>query len=314
MRPSRTDASPKDRPAVPARIVPYLAYAQENLKRSRMLFKKGDLRYAAFSANEGLELSVKAYMLHYKIIDEAEAARHFPYPAAVKKMVEITESSIGRDPPNGERRKQALEALDVLGKAFAMMAKKELRTQLWKSSMRIRLADGNREQFDRFRDRLLEWNEKMLQVQGAQQQVHEQDHAICTPDVQSNFFATVLGLFREKSGRRKSSEIILLPGGKKMQYKKAIELGQLIALAELFNHLGVIAPSFAHQQISRYPTQIDGIDSQKIYNERKADLKSLLKRIHAVSKGFLKHLECGTPLLVQNEVRISSDMDRFMQP
>ena len=314
MKPGRADAPPKDSPAVPARIAPYLAYARENLERSRMLFRKGDLRYAVFSANEGLELCVKAYMLHYRIIDEAEAAGHFPYPAAVKKMVEITKSGVGRNPPNEVRQKQVLEALGVLGKAFAMMDKKELRTQLWKSSMRISLADGNREQFDKFKGRLLEWNEKMFQVQGVQQHLNKQDYDKRTLDDQSDFFAAVLGLFREKSRRRKGSQIISLPGGTKMYYKKAIDLGQLLAVAELFNHLGLIAPSFAHQQISRYPTQIDGIDSREIYNERKDDLKNLLRRIHAVSKGLLKHLECGTPLLLQNGVKISTDMDRFMMP
>lgn len=87
MNPSRAGTPPKDIAGDPAGIGEYLRYAQENIRRSRMLFKKGDLRYAVFSANEGLELFVKAHMLHYKIIDRAIVAGHFPYPAVVDSMI-----------------------------------------------------------------------------------------------------------------------------------------------------------------------------------------------------------------------------------
>jgi len=109
---------PKGSAGGPVDVEAYLQYAQENIETSRMLLEKGNLRYAVFLANEGLELFVKAHMLRYKIIDRAITAKHFPYPAAVKEMAKITKSNIGKKPPNIKQLEQVLDPLHTLEEVF----------------------------------------------------------------------------------------------------------------------------------------------------------------------------------------------------
>ena len=161
MRPRRAGMPPKGPAGDPVEIDTYLQYAQENIERSRMLLEKGDLRYAVFSANEGLELLAKAHMLRYKIIDRAIAAGHFPYHAAVKEMVKITKSNIEKNPPNKKQLEQSLDALQTLEEAFDIMKKKELEAPLWKLSLNIELADDEKKRVDKLNKKFLEWNEKM---------------------------------------------------------------------------------------------------------------------------------------------------------
>ena len=99
---------PKDTADDQVEIEEYLQYAQENIKTSRILFKEGYLRYAIFSANEGLELLAKAHMLRYKIIDKAITAKHFPYPAAITAMIKVTKSNIRKNRPTKNNWKKHL--------------------------------------------------------------------------------------------------------------------------------------------------------------------------------------------------------------
>lgn len=172
---SRRAAMPPSNPAGdPAEIEAYLEYAQENIERSRRLFESGDPRYAVFSANEGLELLVKAHMLRYKIIDRARAAGHFPYPAAVKAMIKTTEANIGKDPHNKKQLEEALGRLSILKEAFEMVEKKKLETPMWKSSLSIDLADDEKARIDKFWKKLDEWGTKTMQIQDRQLHPSEQ--------------------------------------------------------------------------------------------------------------------------------------------
>ena len=121
----------------PKEISAYLKYAQENIKRSKALFKKGDLRYAVFSANEGLELCVKAHMLRYKIIPKAIVAGHFPYPQAVALMVKITKSSARSGMVTKEMAHQSLKMLQMIKGLFDAI--KNIRIIIWKTSLNIEL-------------------------------------------------------------------------------------------------------------------------------------------------------------------------------
>ena len=313
MNPRRAGTPPKDLAGGPAGIGEYLRYAQENIRRSRMLFKKGDLRYAVFSANEGLELFVKAHMLRYKIIDRARAAGHFPYPAAVKAMIKITEANIGKDPPNKKQLEEALDQLSVLKEAFDMVEKKKLEIPMWKSSLNIDLADDEKARVDEFWKKLGEWSKKMKRIQGRQRLPRKQGRGKLAPDEPGRFFEAVLEAYKKDVGRSKDPRPLSLPGNIKMTRSGAMDVGQIFALGEIIIYIGVIVHSAAHQQISRYPTPIDGVDSRKIYIERKADVKKLLKRIYLVARILLKQLKYGAPLIMKSMVATSTDMKRFMR-
>lgn len=86
MKPRRAVMPPKDFGADPAETDLCLPCGRANIERSRMLLEKANLRHAVFSANEGLELLVKADMLRCKTIDRATAAGRLAYHAAAGEM------------------------------------------------------------------------------------------------------------------------------------------------------------------------------------------------------------------------------------
>ena len=305
---------PKDSAGGPVDVEVYLQYAQENIKTSRMLLEKGNLRYAVFLANEGLELLVKAHMLRYRIIDKAITAKHFPYPAAVREMVKITKSNIGKKPPNKKQLEQSLDPLHTLEEVFDIMKKKELEVPLWKLSLNIELADDERKWVDKLVKKIMDWNEKMARIQGGQRHTHLLSHDILTPEDQDRFFGAVLGASRGEAGRRKNPPPLPMPGNREMPYAEALVVGRTLALVELIIHIGVISRSFPHQQIARYPTLIDGVDSRELYMARKDDVKNLLGQIYALSDVLMKQLKCGAPFLMQDMVAVTTNIKEFMRP
>lgn len=305
--------TPKDTADDQAEIEKYLQYAQENIETSRMLFKGGHLRYAIFSANEGLELLAKAHMLRYKIIDKAITAKHFLYPAAVKTMIKVMKSNIGKNPPNKKQLEEVLDSLSILREAFKMVEGKKLEVPMWKSSLSISLTDDERARTDEFWKKLSEWGKKMTQIQNGQQYPSKQGSDKPTPDEPTKFFGAILEDYK-KTKCRKDSRSPLLSRNKKMSSAVALDAEQALALAELTLFIGMIVRSSAHQQISRYPTRIDGVDAQEIYTERKDDVEKLLGQIYLASEVLIKQLRCKAPFTTLSMVAMGADMKEFVRP
>lgn len=314
MRPGRQGMPPENRAVAPVEIEAYLEYARENIERSRMLFEKGDLRYAVFSANEGLELCVKAHMLHYGIIDKAVAAGHFPYPAIIKKMAEVTKSNVQHNPSNKRQMEEALESLDTPEVAFDIMKKKELQIPLWKFSLNISLSDDEMKHLDKFQEKLSVWNQEMARIKIWRDDPHEQCHGRRTHGKQAESSTTVSSTRRDKSGRCGDSPSGLLPEKETTPHDRVVGVERLFAMLPLIFLLDVISLSFAHQQISRYPTQIDGIDSRTVYIKHKDDVKSLLERIYGASEMLSYHLRHGDPLLMEYAASMGVDMRELTSP
>ena len=291
----------------------YLQYAQENIETSRMLFKEGYLRYAIFSANEGLELLAKAHMLRYKIIDKAITAKHFPYPAAIKAMIKVTKSNIGKKPPNKKQLEKALDSLSILREAFKMVEEKKLEMPMWKLSLGISLTDDERAWVDEFWKKLDEWGNKMRQIQNGQQRPSKQGSDKPTLDEPAKFFEAVLEDYK-KTEYHEDSRLPPLLGSRNMSSTVALDTGRILALAELTLFIGVIVRSSAHQQLSRYPILIDGEDSRKIYIEHKADVKKLLDLIYTASEILLKQLKCGAPFITLSMAAMSADVKEVVRP
>ena len=313
MKANCAGTTPKDTADDQAEIEEYLQYAQENIETSRMLFKEGHLRYAIFSANEGLELLAKAHMLRYKIIDKAITAKHFPYPAAVEAMIKVTKSNIGKNPPNKNQLEEALDSLSILREAFKMVEGKKLEVPMWKSSLGISLTDDERARADEFWKKLGEWGKKMTQIQNEQQCPSKQGSVKPTPDELAKFFEAILEDYK-KIKCRKGSRSPLLPGNRKMSSTVAPGAKQALALAELTLFIDMIVRSSAHQQISRYPTRIDGVDAQEIYTGRKDDVEKLLGQIYLASEVLIKQLRCGAPFITSSMVAMGTDMKEFVRP
>lgn len=86
MKPRRAVMPPKDFAADPAEIDLCLPYGRANIERSHILPEKVDLRYAAFSANGGLELAVKAHTPRYRTINRAIVAGRLAHHTAAGEI------------------------------------------------------------------------------------------------------------------------------------------------------------------------------------------------------------------------------------
>ena len=312
MKPKRAGGPSKDFSGDSVDVEAYLQYAQENIETSRMLLEKGNLRYAVYLANEGLELLVKAHMLRYKIIDKAITAKHFPYPAAVTEMVKITKSNIEKHPPNKKQLEDALALLSILGEAFRMVERKKLEVPMWKSSLNIGLADDERARVDEFWKKLDEWGKKTAEIQGRQQHPDKQGNDKLTLDDQARLFEWVLEIYKKEAGGYKGTTPPPLQGDKNVSYGGALDMERILALAELIVFINVIVHSSAHQQISRYPTQIGGVDSREIYTKRRDDVEKLLKQIYLASEVLIKQLQCGAPFVTLCIAAMGADIKEFM--
>ena len=119
---------------------------------------------------------------------------------------------------------------------------------------------------------------------------------------------------QEQAGRRKNPPPLPMPGNRGIPYGEALVAGRIFALVELIIHMDVIARSFPHQQIARYPTLIDGVDSKALYTAHNDDVKNLLGQIYTSSDMLMRQLKCGAPFLIQDMVAVSADMTKFMPP
>lgn len=306
--------SPKDSASHPSEIWAWLQYAWENIERSRMLLAKGDLRYAVFSASEGLELLVKAYMLRYKLIDGAKAAGHFPYPAVVKAMKKIVVSNMGKNPPDKERRERALNSLRALEGAFTMVKEGKLAVPMRKSSLNIKLDADEKKRVDEFWEKICEWLQEMAQIQGRQPLPSSQGADKLTPAKIAKLFVVHFETNKEKTPRFKDSPQPSQMENKTMLPSSTPNMEQIYVLTELILYIHPILRSSAHQQISRYPTLISGIDSQKIYVEHRDDVEKLIENIHTMSEILLEELKCGVPFVGQSVFATSTTAKEFTPP
>ena len=271
-------ACPRSGPAgVSAWTEAHLRYSRQNIERSRRLFDEGDLRYALFSANEGLELCAKAYMLHYNIIDEAKDAKHFPYPAVVEDMMRITELNIRRDPPHKKKLEQVLCLLSDLEKAFSEAMDKDLKTTVWKLSLNMPLRKEEIKQVDILWQKFSSWGEKMVRLQGGQKLPYAETCEKHRRNGQDACLATVIGPDEIEKARKKSSKLLDSARRKNRHQSTTVDTKQIVAIVDIIMCVYVIVRSFVHQQTSRYPTQIDGVDSEELYTKHKDDVESLLE-------------------------------------
>ena len=280
----------------PADIGAYLQYARENMDRSRMLLQRDDLRYALFSANEGLELCVKAYLLHYKIITDPVVAGHFPYAAIIDSLRKSTEQFGDHNPDSAGLVRQTEATLDKFEALFKKLRNRRARISLWKESLGIKLGTGEQKLLDGLGLSAPEWSTAGLQTPAGSQQEElgsgPEEIASIMPE---ELRAPLLALFYRKFPRPDSRPTVTLLGGREMPAGKALYVGRLVALVELFLYTTIIVSSSAHQQISRYPTQIDGFDSAEVYVRHRDGVERLLNKIYGACDMLLRRLDGQPP-------------------
>ena len=280
----------------PADIGAYLRYARENVDRSKLLLQRGDLRYAIFSANEGLELCVKAYLLHYKAIDDPIDAGHFPHTALIRSVREKAASFGEENPGEADLVRQTAERLDEVEGLFKKLRDRRRRVALWKKSLGVDLGGGEQKLLDELGPLATEWSGQGSQAGPGSRRGEQGGECVgLLPPTWGGLRAPLLSLFHQNFEHAGDSSTISLPGGVEFPAAEALYTGQVIALTELFLYTTAMVNGSVHQQISRYPTQIDGVDSAEVYARHRDGVERLLGRIYGACGMLMRHLDWRSP-------------------
>ena len=280
----------------PADIGAYLRYARENVDRSKLLLQRGDLRYALFSANEGLELCVKAYLLHYKAIDDPIDAGHFPHTALIRSVRKDAALFRAANSSEADMMRQTAAYLAELDGLFKKLKDRRRRVALWKKSLGVDPGGGEQKLLDELGPLATEWSGQRSQARPGSRRGGQGGESVgLLPPTWGGLRAPLLSLFHQNFEHAGDSSTISLPGGVELPAAEALYFGQVIALTELFLYTTAIVHGSVHQQISRYPTQIDGVDSAEVYARHRDGVERLLGRIYGACGMLMRHLDRRSP-------------------
>lgn len=288
--------SSKELLSEPANVGAYVKYARENMDRSRLLFQRGDLRYAVFSANEGLELCVKAYLLHYKAIANPIDAGHFPPLSIVRSLRKSSDLFGVANPGETDLVRQTASMLDEVEDLFRKLKSRKARVALWKKSLGVALEYGDQKPLRELGPLATEWSGQYPQAQaGPLQGVSSGGRVGFMSAEWGAIRAPLLALFHQKFALTGGTPMVSLLGSREIPAAEALYMGRLTALMEMLLHTTAIVNGSVHQQISRYPTQIDGVDSGEVYARHRGGVGRLLVKIHGACGALLPHLDRRLP-------------------
>lgn len=280
----------------PANVGAYVKYARENMDRSRLLFQGAYLRYAIFSANEGLELCVKAYLLHYKAIANPIDAGHFPLLSIVRSLRKSSELFGVANPGESDMVRQTASLLDELKGLFTKLKNRQARVALWKKSLGVALGDGDQKLLRELGPLATEWSGQYPQARAGPLQGGPGGGPVGFMSAPWGALrAPLLVLFHQNFEPAGGTPMVSLLGSKEIPAAEALYMGRLNALMEMFLHTTAIVNGYVHQQISRYPTQIDGVDSSEVYARHRGGVGRLLAKIYGACGALLPHLDSRLP-------------------
>jgi len=265
----------------------FFNYSEENILRARKLFDEGDFRYAIFSAQEGIELALKGYLIHYDLLKNPKNAGHLPYTFILKTLEnEIKHDS--RVPKNSkEFWNESIKHIKNVGFVFTELKKESVCIAFWKNSLNIELSSEDKRIFS-------EINEK-LQF-SLKKELFSVDKYFLTHNVKNKVndlkapqeirdMSKTLVQYRDILTENLTADISDF--GKDL-YKNVesflnrpdlADIKKLFTIVKTMNWMPIVAYAFSHQQISRYPTYIDIQLVNEFYKKRQSELKLLIDKI-----------------------------------
>lgn len=282
--------------------------AELDLKRAKNLYESGDYGFSAYCAQQALEKHVKSYFYKLNLIDNnPHRFGHLPLTAII--------ADIRNEMDGIERRQQSNKLfLNMLRPAFSLckeilnffkdIKKPDQKILFWKYSLNI---PTESQIFD----------DKVNKLQKISNQIN---NAFNVYDEQS--FNPNIGKIREKFSKNdmedilkfkdlfktKLEAVVNLDKNKIMQNKEFLEIEKklterfnelqkndnvigktiqgdmkrMMAYTKILTYLESIMKSFPHEDIGRYPTEIDGKDSTNLYVTYKDNLLVLINEISNV--------------------------------
>lgn len=286
----------------------YIDYADENLFRSALLIEKNDWRYAVFSAHEALELYLKAYLLKYEIISKPKDAGHLAYPAIFIKLADEFKSEI-RNPSTNQDKNLWLSALPHLENIKSVINDmRDFRNcvSVWKSSINIPLNKNEQEQLQNILKKLKQSTTIQIEKMGSSVFTPQFESKMTNPSVNPDVkqIGNIMKKYYAEASKDINSDLSnlglelfsasegFLTGKKGALSQKVINsVFRQFVILRTMNWMPRMVFSFSHQQISRYPTEINQSTAKKLYQENKESVKTFIQAIDSTCQEIRNSIE-----------------------
>lgn len=286
----------------------FLDQAELDLSRAKNLFESGDYGFSAYSAQQSLEKHVKSYFYKLDLIDNnPQRFGHLPLTAIL--------TDLKNEMDKIERRQQSNKFfLSMLRPAFSLykeilglfkdIKKSDQKILYWKYSLNL---PATSQIFD---DKIGKIRKLLSQFNNAFNIYDEQSFNPNVSKIQEKFSKSdaqnileFKDLFKTMSEEAINLDMNKIIQNKKLQEKevkllesfnelqkgdsvigKTIQgdMKRMMAYTKILPYLETIMKSFPHEDIGRYPTEIDKKDSTKLYVEYKDNLFVLINEISNV--------------------------------
>lgn len=279
----------------------FMHQADADILRANKLFGEKDFGFAAYSAQQGLEKYIKAYLLRLNMFDDPQELGHLQYPQILREAAIVID-----DINKSEDMKHAHEFLDAYSKfilesanVIQMFTEDKKKILIWKTSLGMSLnteeaaiMQGINTKFTIMVQQLsISFQNIILPVLVTLKlQPVSVDSSV--EQAITRFFVDLLKMMQNPEQYTTQQAFDILDG--LMQSLKPFFYGtgtdslsksatdwilRLYFLLRTVTWLDVAQYSFPHEDIGRYPTYIDGISSITIYQDRKDNLLFLIQEI-----------------------------------
>ena len=274
----------------------WATHAQLDIERAEDLFEKKDYGAAVFSAQQALEKYIKAFLLKQGIFDNPKKLGHLPHPAVLEKIIEYFThfETLGSNLGIAQYIKSVKKYFENQVKLLKKIkSNQEYQIAFWKLSLGVKdFSDKEREigrqmlsELDKNKEEVhnaeINANLSMQKIQSSQQyEMSDEDNQTYDKLVQdfisvdkfqkSKVFKEMLELVKPywiKFGLATEEDLEVFT-----------EFGKILGVFDL-NALTLMLLSYSHEQISRYPEEVDGKTSTEYYVENKDKVKERISKI-----------------------------------
>ncbi len=277
----------------------FMLQAQKDIKRTRWLYEKNDFGFAAYSAEQGIEKYLKAYLMKINIIRNPDKLGHLTYPRLLAEIItELQDQKF--DSRNDETTNKFLGAFikffenysDIFIGFEKSIPKKIL---CWKESLKIDLNDEEKKIVKGLEVELNNIKNNFLTaIMECIQSISKTKPT--TPKLDPLGVSKLIALLQRclQAAASNSSfnlekelnelQVITTPalyGMKENSFsrKDSDFFLKYFGLVKTFQWIDPVVAAYPHEEIGRYPFDIDGTTSTEIYKERKDDLSNLINAL-----------------------------------
>jgi len=280
----------------------FMQTAFADIHRADKLFNEGDFGFAAYCAQQGLEKYLKAYLLKCNLIGDVQILGHLQYHQIMSEVVKELERQKKLEKSNSAFYKM-LDAtakffLD-LKEIFEIIKEPTKKILVWKSSLGIEL-NKNEQRIDKGLGLKLEKikQEYLLSFQNllipALSDINVDRLASIDPANIQKFLSIFQKALQEVVNPTQSmeqnfqllDEMILFAkpffygsGPNSLSKTDTDFISKLYLLIRTWLWIETVIESFPHEEIGRYPTDINGMNSELLYKEKKENLLRLIQKI-----------------------------------